>query len=370
MTLARRQQISLEETPFYHCMARCVRRAFLCGEDSLTGQSFEHRKQWIVDKLKALAGIFAIDVCAYAVMSNHYHVVLRVDPVRAQGWSDEEVIDRWRRLFSGGVLVERFLQGETATQAERDQVAELAVQWRERLWDISWFMRCLNESIARQANQEDGCKGRFWEGRFKSQALLDERALLACMVYVDLNPVRAGIADTPEASDYTSLQARIRAYAEQRQLPNNSEGDTRSGKDKRPRRAVSPEAGSPPTRNRLSEPSAALLPFRGSEPVDQSLAGIPLAFSDYLTLTDWTGRAIRNDKRGVIPEDVPPILRRLGIDENAWVETVRDYGRHFCRVVGPVERLRRLAGKLGHRWLRGLKPSGVLYPRPQTGSPS
>ena len=168
MTLARREQISLEETPFYQCVARCVRRAFLCGEDSLTGRSYEHRKQWIVDKLKDLAGVFAIDVCAYAVMSNHYHVVLRVDDEQAADWSDEEVIRRWRQLFSGGVLVERLLKGEATTQAERDKVAELAAQWRERLSDISWFMRCLNEQIARQANKEDGCKRRFWEGRFKS----------------------------------------------------------------------------------------------------------------------------------------------------------------------------------------------------------
>ncbi|MDN5871630.1 MAG: transposase [Nitrococcus sp.] len=104
MTLARHRQVSLEETPFYHCMARCVRRAFLCGEDSLTGQSFEHRKQWIVDNLMEFARIFAIDVCAYAVMSNHYHVVVQVDLERARAWSDEEVIRRWRQLFSGGVF--------------------------------------------------------------------------------------------------------------------------------------------------------------------------------------------------------------------------------------------------------------------------
>jgi hypothetical protein len=119
MTLARSQQISLEETPFYHCIARCVRRAFSCGEDQLTGKSFAHRKQWIVDKFKELAGIFAIDVCAYAVMSNHYHVVVRVDPTRAadSDWLDEEVIRRWRQLFSAGVLVECFLKGEATTQA-------------------------------------------------------------------------------------------------------------------------------------------------------------------------------------------------------------------------------------------------------------
>jgi putative transposase len=365
MMLARCQQISLEETPFYHCLARCVRRAFLCGEDSLSGRNFEHRKPWIVDKLKELAEIFAIDVCAYAVMSNHYHVVLRVDSGRAQGWSDEEVIGRWRQLFRGGVLVERFLQGETTTRAERDKVAELAAQWRERLSDISWFMRCLNESIARQANQEDGCKGRFWEGRFKSQALLDERALLACMVYVDLNPIRAGIAETPETSDYTSLQARIRAYAEQRQPPNSSVDGARPGGEARPHPAVSPKAGLLPMSNAHSESLMALLPFCGGERIDSPEAGIPFTFIDYLTLADWTGRAIREDKRGFIPAEVPPILRRLGLDENAWVETVRDYGRRFCRVVGPTERLRWLAGKWGHRWLWGLKPGEMLYPRPK-----
>ncbi|MDN5872410.1 MAG: transposase [Nitrococcus sp.] len=366
MTRARSQQISLEETSYYHCVARCVRRAFLCGEDSHTGQSFEHRKQWIVDKVMELAGIFAIDVCAYAVMSNHYHVVLRVDSERVMAWSDAEVIRRWRHLFSGGVLVDRFVRGETTSQAERDKVAELAGQWRDRLSDISWFMRCLNEQVARQANKEDGCKGRFWEGRFKSQALLDERALLACMVYVDLNPVRAGIADTPEASDFTSFQARILAHAEQAQRSRASVDCARQGAEKYVGESVPLQADAQPNLSAMSEAPAALLPFSGGERADQSLAGIPFAFSDYLALTDWTGRAIREDKRGFIPESVPPILVRLGIDENAWIETVRDYGPRFRRAVGPAERLRRLARKLGHRWLWGLTPITALYPSPAT----
>ena len=105
MTRARDQIISLSDTPYYHCMARCVRRAFLFGEDSVTGQSFNHRKAWVVDKLANLSEVFAIDVCAYAVMSNHYHVVLRVDVDGCDALSVDEVLHRWTSLFAGNPLV-------------------------------------------------------------------------------------------------------------------------------------------------------------------------------------------------------------------------------------------------------------------------
>jgi hypothetical protein len=142
------------------------------------------------------------------VISNHYHVILHVDTEHAKGLSEQEVIERWERLFSLPVIVQRYLAQAPITQAERDTVSELLTKWRIRLHDISWFMRCINEPIARQANKEDGCTGRYWEGRYKSQALLDEKALAACMAYVDLNPVRAGLVETPEQSEYTSIQVR------------------------------------------------------------------------------------------------------------------------------------------------------------------
>ncbi|MET0061453.1 MAG: transposase, partial [Candidatus Thiodiazotropha endolucinida] len=208
MPKPRKALVLLEETPYYHCVSRCVRRAFLCGVDAQTGKSYEHRRQWIVDRMKILADIFAIDICAYAVLHNHYHIILQVDTQLAAEWSDHEVIERWERLFSLPVIIQRYLAKEAITQAERDTVSELLTKWRSRLHDISWFMRCINEPIARQANKEDGCTGRYWEGRYKSQALLDEKALAACMAYVDLNPVRAGMAETPEQSEYTSIRER------------------------------------------------------------------------------------------------------------------------------------------------------------------
>ena len=182
MPRPRYSQVSLDATPYYHCVSRCVRRAFLCGTDSVTGECFEHRRAWIEDKMLELAHVFALELCSYAVMSNHYHVVLFVDHKKALGWSMDEVIKQWHQLFNGCVLSKRYVRGEALGQAELKVLNEVVEQWRSRLMDISWFMRCLNEDIARQANEEDNCTGRFWEGRFKSQALLDEAALAACVI--------------------------------------------------------------------------------------------------------------------------------------------------------------------------------------------
>ena len=163
MTKARKSIININDTPYYHCMGRCVRRAFLCGVDNFSGKDFSHRKQWIVDKLSELSHVFLIDVCAYAVMSNHYHVVLKINHEQALQISDEEVIELWMKLFKGNVLIQRYLKGDCTTDAEQDKVHEIVAEWRKRLSDISWFMRCLNEYIAHKANEEDKCTGRFWD---------------------------------------------------------------------------------------------------------------------------------------------------------------------------------------------------------------
>jgi len=209
MTRARKNLIDLASTSYYHLIARCVRRAFLCGDDKYTGKNFDHRREWLVERIKLLSSVFAIEIAAYAIMSNHYHLVVNVNRKQALDWADSEVIERWYRLYNGHALVDSYLKGEQLDNASLVCFNEIIAKWRERLYDISWYMKNLNEYIAREANKEDSCTGKYWEGRYKSQALLDETALLSCMAYVDLNPIRANMAGTLEDSDFTSIQERI-----------------------------------------------------------------------------------------------------------------------------------------------------------------
>ena len=166
MPKPRKALVSLDATPYYHCVSRCVRRAFLCGIDPLTGRSYEHRRGWIEERLLALSRSFAIAISAYAVMHNHTHVVLYVDTERATNWSQRQVVEQWHGLFNGTQLSQRFLKDDPLCTAEWAQLQVVIETWRERLQSVSWFMRCLNETIARHANAEDGCTGRVWEGRF------------------------------------------------------------------------------------------------------------------------------------------------------------------------------------------------------------
>ena len=323
MPKARYQQVSISDTPYYHCVSRCVRRAFLCGEDAVTGKSYEHRKHWIQERLKHLSETFAIEVCAYAIMSNHVHTVLRLQQVQAENWSEEQVIERWKKLFSLPVLVERYQTGQCDTPAQQRQAQQVIIQWRERLSDLSWFMRCLNEPIARQANAEDKCTGRFWEGRFKSQALLNEQAVLACMAYVDLNPVRAALCESLEDSEFTSIKQRIEQIKRQ------------------------------PVQSAVK-----LSDFIGSK---AQATGIPFSLIDYLELTDWTGRCVHPEKKGFVPKSTPKILHQLGLDEATWLETVTSFKSKFHTFIGSEQQLKATCEQHHKQWTKGLSLCRRLF---------
>nr|WP_232365105.1 transposase [Salinimonas marina] len=235
------------------------------------------------DRLLFLAEVFCVDVCAYAVMSNHTHVVLRINKDKADSLSVEEVLRRWHKLYKGMLIARRYINPavcDSLSEAETETVKSLAEVYRTRLFDISWFMRLLNEFIARQANKEDGCTGHFWEGRFKSQALMDEASLAACMAYVDLNPVRACLAKSPEASAHTSIQKRIQA-AKSHQQPRT------------------------------------LLHFDGNSKGTLS-DGLPFRIEDYFALVEQTGRQFHPDKRGKIEDATSSILTRAGLAQTDW----------------------------------------------------
>lgn len=311
MTKAREQQVSLDVTPYYHCVSRCVRRAFLCGKDHHTGKNYEHRRQWVEERLLLLAEVFTIEICAYAVMSNHVHTVLHLNSAKAHALTDLEVCERWHRLYKGTVLTQKFARQDPLNKTEQLAVKMLIDQWRLNLFDISKFMKALNEPIARMANAEDQCTGRFWEGRFKSQALCDEAALVACMAYVDLNPVRAKLSKAPETSNHTSIKRRISAV-----------------------------------KNNTTDHCLAQFVGNPREPMPQ---GLPFRLIDYIELVDWTGRVIRNNKKGAIPESLPPILDRIAIEPENWLQLANAFEKNTKTLVGSETLIENAALQLGYR---------------------
>jgi len=353
MTKSREEQISLDDTSFYHCYVRCVRQAYLCGEDHSTGENYDHRKQWLVSRLRFLSYIYAIDICAYAILSNHYHVVLHVDKQRAQSWSDLEVVERWMQLYKGNVLVDRWLADpNTIDKASLLKVRKYIEGWRERLASISWFMRGVNETIARMANVEEGRSGRFWEGRFKSQALLDEAAVLSCMAYVDLNPVRAGMEKDLYDSNFTSIQQHLYDYT----APKKSNSKAEQGLVER----VNQQQALKQAQGLGELPEASLMPFDGGSHTNIQSA-LPFTREDYFELVDVTGRLIREGKRGAIHSDIPSIVERLGIEPDYWVAHIQNFGKTYSACAGSVSAISDYASKSGKKWCKGITHSMCCY---------
>jgi hypothetical protein len=358
MGLPRSEYVKEGEEGVYHCYTRCVRGAFLCGYDPLTGRDFSHRKEWIVDRLRYLDSIFAIDVCAYAIMANHPHTILRTRPDILMAWSDQEVAARWLTLCpqkcrTKGKQIPPLEEQIQALASCTERIAIL----RKRLCSVSWFMAKLNEYIARKANQEDKVKGRFWESRFKCQALLDEAAIVACMVYVDLNLIRAGVASTPEDSDFTSIQERIRAWQKENVVSDvNSSEETQSEEESLLLNAPAPI----PAKSSLDCGSGDnwLCPIQS----DARRRGIlEISTVEYFNLVDISGCMIRSDKRGAIDAELEPILERIGAIPKAWGNTVSRFGSEFGLVAGKLIRMRSYANRLGKSWFRGLAIARLAF---------
>ncbi len=273
-------------------------------------------------------------------MGNHLHLVVRTDPNRVAAWTADDVAQRW-----AGAHPHLTSEGCEPWDATLIQAKACDAEWvaraRGRLRSLSWFMKSIKEQLARRANRADGCTGHFWEGRFQSVSLLDDKAILACMAYVDLNPIRARMATTPEASDHTSVQARIQHRQVQEHVQLEKTGAT----------PTSPPLG------RFAEEARQAVAEQGHwlTPVSSLLTGIEqtplLNRDDYLTLVDQTGRVIRSDKRGAIPSHLAPILDRLELNLDAWMDLMHGGGAFRGSAFGSMAARTREALRRGARWI-------------------
>lgn len=197
---------------------------------------------------------------------------------------------------------------------------------RSRLSDISWWMRLLSQKIGKRANEDDKEVGKFWQARYRAVRLLDETAVLACAAYVDLNPIRAAMAETIESSEYTSAQQRAIALQTQANAQTTSDGDA-AMVSKPIVRSLSPL-----TIDELKDDIGACCHSGGSRASDKGF--LPMSVASYLELLDWTARELRADKRGATPQNATPIFERLGIDADVWCELTKDFGKLFATVAG------------------------------------
>ena len=315
-----------------------MRRAFLLAEGD------EDRKQWIEHRLQELAQTFAIAVGGFAVLDNHLHVLVRLDPDVAAGWSDEEVVRRWGRLFPPRDKARQPVPVSEAWVQWRLQNGPWVAKTRSRLQSLSWFMKCLKEPLSRMVNRQENARGAFFEGRFKSIAILDDEALLATCAYIDLNPVAAGLVAVPEAAAHTSIKQRVEHVTAQGRIA-----------DLKPA-----EQGSVVGVARSSglEESHWLRPIEDRRGVDSAREGMIAGFTlgNYLLLLDYTGRLFREGKAS-LSRELNAVFARLGSHAEGWQARLlklsdgRLLGRFFA---SSRQRLRSVAARLGVAHLANL----------------
>ena len=343
---ARNESIDPHQVQIVHCVNRCVRRIFLCGQDRYSGNNYEHRRAWFAERMKWLCQFMALDVLTYSIMSNHFHVVLRSRCDIVDALTDREIAVRWLKLCPP-----RKLPDGSPAQPNEFEINSIVndpqrlAEIKLRLSDVSWLMKFVAEHIARKINHEENASGRVWEGRFKATQLLDEAALLACSMYVDLNPIRAAIAESPETSQHTGVKDRIDDFGnllvnETAELIHQAE---RSGTAKN-------AWLSPLEIDERNDPVGPDISKSGRRASDKGFLSMPLGL--YVEILDWTGRQIHAGKRGLIPSHLRPIIERLGLRSESWVELVKGFGKSFKRAAGCSSSLKQEAKRRGQTRLQ------------------
>lgn len=364
--LARAELFAHDEIATVHVMNRVVRRCFLMGDDPVSGKNYDHRKVWIEELLVHLASQFGIDLLGFAILSNHFHLILRSRPDCVAQWDDTEVARRW--LLICPKHKDNYGHPTIPSQAELDLIRNNPVQLaeiRKRLSDISWWMRLLCQRVAQRANAEDLANssartlGKFWQNRYRAVRLLDEAALLACAAYVDLNPIRAGIADTLATSEHTSIQHRIGTLlatptlnlrpAHPDALPTDLPAE-RPGQAGDKQTAFAPDSFLSPLP--LDETCAPIGPHLAKNPYRCSDKGfLPLTLEAYIELLTWTVKHLNRPPNIHPTIPAPTALARVGINSGNWCRLVNEFGKLFSLVAGRPVIVREKSSRIAsHRY--------------------
>lgn len=345
MTIARKHIYDVDEIGLYHCFSRCVRRAFLCGTDDYTGKNYDHRKQWLEELLEEATSCHVVDLISFAVLDNHFHVLLRNRPDLKRKLTPSAVARRWlllhpKRRDDKGKACEPTRKELREITRDPKRVKEL----RERLVNISWYIGYIKERLARRANKEDDVRGTFFEKRFEMRRLLTENAGLACSVYIDLNETRAKVAQTPETSTHSSIFLRIRGLQARR-------AGKKSKQDMADRWLAPISATYLPQNQRFAD--------KGWRPSDDP--ALALTIEQYLQLVDWSGRQVRKGKAGTIPAELAPILDRVGINSERWLDVLQSFGELFPRVAGNAEQVEEHAASHDRHWFHGVNNCRQIF---------
>lgn len=333
MTLPRSKIVDPDLTRWYHCISRCVRQAFLFADH----QSEFNRKGWLETRLHELNSIFAVSVAGFSIMDNHLHLLLRIEPDTAAQWSPTEVARRWLTLFPPRVKRQKVdASPEDIQRMAAD--AEWVEQRRKRLASLGWFMKCLKEPLARLANRDEHRHGTFFEGRYKSIAILDEESILTVAAYIDLNPVAAGVCKLPEKSLHTSIHDRVEHVVARGRLADIQQ--IRDG-------SVAAQQASEGI-----EDDQWLIPIEDRRERGGARAGIKSGFTlgQYLMLVDGMSRCVREGKAH-LEKEVASILDRLEMDAERMAHRLHSMLKHHrfygCFHAATRDAIRRAAERLG-----------------------
>jgi hypothetical protein len=376
----RNEQFRHDEVAVVHCVQRCVRRALLAGVDEVSRKDYSYRREWIRRRFEALASVFAIDVLTYAILSNHLHVILRSRPDVLEKLTDQEVAIRWLRVFPGRRIEEHLAEPSEIDVRRVLSDSKLLAKIRTRLSDISWFMRALAEPIARIANREDECTGRFWEGRFKAQRIVDDAGLLACAMYVDLNPVRAAMARSLEESLHTSVHDRIEAekgmlipsaafdlvpisaeesIAQRRKSVEDQRRERKAKRNRSVKKVLRDSWLSPLSLSANTQASDPQLHQGGTRASDKGFLRID--WSCYRKLLDWVASNKPVAGTVALPKALSEASMSCGIVPEMLSDLVWNFKKYFSRCVGGSEAMSKDAERIGRRWHQGQRRAEACF---------